>query len=409
MRREPGHDDARDRGRSACRAGSATSSSRDYYGTVNHNVKAVPPALPGAGSTATREPARAAAGRGREAPRRAPAAPTLSSPTREAFARRVPLGGAVVNHLVFADPANRDARLLQADALEQLGYQAESGPWRAFYRTAAQELRNGVPCVRQRPFGVAAADVARAMTSDMLFDYLGVRLDGDRAAGTSLELTFRVTDRDGCTRSASPTARCTTFTAAPRRTGDLVALAHERLLGLVRARRRSPTSRRQAPSPSTVIDRRSRCCSDRLGHLLLVPGSSGRDSRRHASVVAKCIPAIAGSAARRYFRPRGQGYVARRMAMETAFRSGGNVHPRSSPELAQSRCRRPTTATSSHKRAHRHEPPAKFRHGWVEANLHRTLGRHIDERSPGIVLGSSARLQPPDRRHARARLLVHLA
>ena len=40
-------------------------------------------------------------------------------------------------------------------------------------------------------------------------------------------------------------------------------------------------------------------------------------------------------------------------------------------------------------------PPAKLRHGWVEANLHRTLGRHIDERSPGIVLGSSAGFDLP--------------
>ena len=37
--------------------------------------------------------------------------------------------------MVFADPANRAARALQADALEQLGYQAESGPWRDFYLT----------------------------------------------------------------------------------------------------------------------------------------------------------------------------------------------------------------------------------------------------------------------------------
>ena len=39
----------------------------------------------------------------------------------------------VVNHVVFADPDNEAARLLQADALEQLGYQSESGPWRDFY------------------------------------------------------------------------------------------------------------------------------------------------------------------------------------------------------------------------------------------------------------------------------------
>ncbi len=50
----------------------------------------------------------------------------------------------VVNNLVFADPDNQEARALQADALEQLGYQAESGPWRNFYLSAAKELRDGV-------------------------------------------------------------------------------------------------------------------------------------------------------------------------------------------------------------------------------------------------------------------------
>ncbi|EWF66012.1 beta-lactamase domain-containing protein [Klebsiella michiganensis] len=50
----------------------------------------------------------------------------------------------VVSKIVFADPGNLEARNLEADALEQLGYQAESGPWRNFYLTGAQELRNGV-------------------------------------------------------------------------------------------------------------------------------------------------------------------------------------------------------------------------------------------------------------------------
>ena len=49
----------------------------------------------------------------------------------------------ITNTLVFADPENTDARYLCADALEQLGYQAESGPWRSAYLCAAQELRNG--------------------------------------------------------------------------------------------------------------------------------------------------------------------------------------------------------------------------------------------------------------------------
>lgn len=64
-----------------------------------------------------------------------------------------------MSKVVFADPNNQNARNLEADALEQLGYQAESGPWRNFYLTGAQELRNGVVKVRRQiqqvriPFG----------------------------------------------------------------------------------------------------------------------------------------------------------------------------------------------------------------------------------------------------------------
>jgi len=94
---------------------------------------------------------------------------------------------------VFADPGNVEARHLQADALEQLGYQAESGPWRAFYLTGAQELRHGTPALGS---SAAGADIARAMTTEMLIDYLAVRLDGEAAAGSTLEVTLRVTDRD---------------------------------------------------------------------------------------------------------------------------------------------------------------------------------------------------------------------
>jgi alkyl sulfatase BDS1-like metallo-beta-lactamase superfamily hydrolase len=39
----------------------------------------------------------------------------------------------VMNQVVFADPANRQAREHGADALEQLGYQAEAATWRNAY------------------------------------------------------------------------------------------------------------------------------------------------------------------------------------------------------------------------------------------------------------------------------------
>lgn len=85
----------------------------------------------------------------------------------------------VVSKVVFADPNNQAARNLEADALEQLGYQAESGPWRNFYLTGAQELRNGV--VKGPTPNTASPDTVRAMTPEMFFDYLAVHINGEKA------------------------------------------------------------------------------------------------------------------------------------------------------------------------------------------------------------------------------------
>lgn len=100
----------------------------------------------------------------------------------------------VVNDVVFADPDNQDARNLQADTLEQLGYQSEAGPWRNFYLTAAKELRDGVKVL---PTAVtASADTIRGMSLDMYLDYLAIRLNGPEAAGTTLRINAVFTDLD---------------------------------------------------------------------------------------------------------------------------------------------------------------------------------------------------------------------
>ncbi len=51
----------------------------------------------------------------------------------------------VMSQVVFAEPGNTAARELAADALEQLGYQAESATWRNAYLFGALELRSGIP------------------------------------------------------------------------------------------------------------------------------------------------------------------------------------------------------------------------------------------------------------------------
>ena len=98
----------------------------------------------------------------------------------------------VVNHVVFADADNVAAKNLLADAYEQLGYQSESGPWRNFYLTGALELRRGV--TKLPVPNTASADTIRAMPIEMFFDYLGVRLNGDRAAGLALAFNLELTD-----------------------------------------------------------------------------------------------------------------------------------------------------------------------------------------------------------------------
>lgn len=98
----------------------------------------------------------------------------------------------VVNHVVFVDPKNQAARDLQAAALEQLGYQAEAGPWRNFYLTGAKELREGV---KQLPTpDTASPDTVRAMSLDLFFDYIAMRVNGPKAAGKSIMLNFDFPD-----------------------------------------------------------------------------------------------------------------------------------------------------------------------------------------------------------------------
>ena len=94
----------------------------------------------------------------------------------------------VANHVVFADPNNQAAKDLVADALEQQGYQAESGPWRNFYLTGAKELREGVQKLPTP--NTASPDTVRAMSLELFFDYLGVRLNAEKAGDAKMALNF---------------------------------------------------------------------------------------------------------------------------------------------------------------------------------------------------------------------------
>ena len=98
----------------------------------------------------------------------------------------------VMKHAVFANPDSAPARDLLADSFEQLGYQAESGPWRSVYLQGAYELRNGVP--KGGGARTASPDILKAMPPEMLFDYFAVRLNGPKAWGRKLFLNFSIPD-----------------------------------------------------------------------------------------------------------------------------------------------------------------------------------------------------------------------
>lgn len=99
----------------------------------------------------------------------------------------------VTNVIVYADPENTAARLLCADAMEQLGYQAESGTWRNAYLSAALELRKGNQADKV-PQTKSDGNIIRNMTADMMFDYMGILLDKKAMADKDFSLSVTLTD-----------------------------------------------------------------------------------------------------------------------------------------------------------------------------------------------------------------------
>ncbi len=99
----------------------------------------------------------------------------------------------VTNTLVFADPENLAARYLCADALEQLGYQAESGTWRNAYLTGAKELREGNADTEANN-AKRSGDLLMNMSASMTFDYLGIVLDKQAMADENFSMNIKIAD-----------------------------------------------------------------------------------------------------------------------------------------------------------------------------------------------------------------------
>ncbi|MFI5025954.1 MAG: alkyl/aryl-sulfatase [Solirubrobacterales bacterium] len=168
---------------------------REYYGSISHNTKAIYQRYMGwfDGNPAhlwEHPPVEQA----RRYVELADGAEALLEKARASFERGDYRWVAeVVNHLVFAEPDNREARELQADALEQLGFGAENATWRNFFLMGARELREGVSGT---PAVTAPADVVAHLTVSQLLDAMAIRLDGPRAWDVHLRIDCRVTGPD---------------------------------------------------------------------------------------------------------------------------------------------------------------------------------------------------------------------
>ena len=163
---------------------------RDYYGTVSHNAKAVYQRYLGwyDGNPANLNPLPPAGAGKRYVDYMGGAGAVLAKARQSYMQGEYRWVAEVLKHVVFSDPENMEARELQADALEQLGYQAEAATWRNAYLMAAFELRN--KATPRAGKSTASRDVINAMSVEMVLEYLSVRLNGPRAEGAAMRINW---------------------------------------------------------------------------------------------------------------------------------------------------------------------------------------------------------------------------
>jgi alkyl sulfatase BDS1-like metallo-beta-lactamase superfamily hydrolase len=101
-----------------------------------------------------------------------------------------------LNHVVFAQPGHQAARQLSADAMEQLGYQAESATWRNSYLLAARELRSD--SAASAPKGVSISpDIVSILPFGNFLEYLAIRVNGPRAQNLKARFDWQLSDASG--------------------------------------------------------------------------------------------------------------------------------------------------------------------------------------------------------------------
>jgi len=98
----------------------------------------------------------------------------------------------ILNKLVYAEPDNETAKQLLADNFEQIGYQQESSSVRNSFLSGAYELRSRIP--GGVPPSTSGPDLMRALTTEMFFDALAIRLDSTQVEDVEFVANIRHPD-----------------------------------------------------------------------------------------------------------------------------------------------------------------------------------------------------------------------
>jgi alkyl sulfatase BDS1-like metallo-beta-lactamase superfamily hydrolase len=167
---------------------------RGYYGTMNHNSKAVYQHYFGWWSGVPADyhklPAEQSADKYVAAMGGSDA--VLRTGIRAYESGDFRWAAEVLNHLVFAAQGGQTAKDWLAATYEQMGYQAESGAWRSYFLTGAQELRVGL--VARNVANPGSADVLRSVPTRTLLDAMAVRFDGTKVSKNAKSINFVFTD-----------------------------------------------------------------------------------------------------------------------------------------------------------------------------------------------------------------------
>ncbi|WP_017599057.1 alkyl/aryl-sulfatase, partial [Nocardiopsis lucentensis] len=137
----------------------------------------------------------------------------------------------LLRHAVFADPSHTGARELLASVFERLGFGAENATWRNCYLMGARELREGVT-----PTSLAFARMTASLTVTQVFDLIGIRVDGLKAARTPLTVDWEFTDLGERYRTRLSNGAFVHWRADGALSGDAdltLRLTRGKLLGLI--------------------------------------------------------------------------------------------------------------------------------------------------------------------------------